>query len=301
MLSFKIIDENNKEEVLDRLLLSIPDADMDYVGEIADSLLEDCDCEYALSASHGCLLIRIFDEGYSFAYPVAVCEDSDSALAAYQIREYAVKEEIPLVFTDTPREELGNLLPLFRHANVDAEDEDGNSFTVKILSEVALMTEIPEICVDDVKLTQLTENNDAEYARLCKDQDTNKFWGYDYSADEPNPDDSYFREQAESEFSRGVALCLAVRVGDSFVGEATLYSFDLIGGCECAVRILPEFRGRSIATKALSGLFIIARRAGVTNLYATVDARNSASKKLCEKLYNESSESDGKIKFYSKL
>lgn len=301
MLSFKILNEENRDEILDRLTLEMPDADGDYMVEIADSLLENDDCEYGVAASHGCLLIRIFDEKYYFIYPVAVCEEADESLAAYSVREYAVKEEIPLIFTDVPSDELSNLIPLFRHANVDAQDEDRDSFTVKILSEASIFDSIPTLEFDGVVLDELTENDDVLYASLCKDDETNAFWGYDYSADAEDPEDSYFREMAENEFARGVAMTFAVRENNRFVGEASLYAFDLIGGCECAVRILPELRGRGVATRALIALRNLASNMGLVNLYATVDERNEPSKKLFGKIFPECSKSGDKLKYYIDL
>lgn len=301
MLSFKIINEDNRDEVIDRLSLAIPDADCEYMCEIIDSLLDDGECEYALSHSHGCLLVRIFYEKYFFLYPVALCDDADESLAAYAIREYTVREEIPLIYTDVPRDELGNLVPLFRHANIDATDGNGESFTVKIMSEASLFDEMPTVQLDGVLLDSITEADDSDYARLCKDEQTNAFWGYDYSADAENPCDSYFREMTEGEFSRGVAMSFAVRVNGSFAGEAGLYAFDLIGGCECAIRILPEFRGFGVATRALLALRSLAERAGLINLYATVDDRNEASKKLCDKCFEKWSTIGGRRKYYTKL
>ena len=301
MLSFKIITKENKDQMIDSLTVGMADADLEYISEIMDSLLEDSDSEYAVCSSHGCLLVRIFDGRYSFIYPVAVCEEFDESLAAYSLREYAVKEEIPLVYIDVPREELGNLVPLFRHVNMDAQDEDGQFFTVKIMSEVSLLEEIPCVDMGEITLDKIVEDDDGLYAALCKDKDTNKFWGYDYSADKESPENSYFREMAENEFERGVSIALAVRVNGKFVGEASLYAFDLLGGCECAVRILPEYRGRGIATGALSALRHIAEAMGLLNLYATVDVKNVASKSLFEKCFDEWSFLGDRYRYYAKL
>lgn len=301
MISFKVLTEENKDELIDKFNIAIEGSDAEYLSEIICSLLEDDTCEYAVSHSTGCLLVRIFDGKYCFLYPVAVCDDADESIAAYAVREYAVKEEIPLIYTDVPREELGNLIPAFRHANVDAIDEDGESFTVKIVSEVSLYDEIPTVSYKDISLEPITESDDTDYSKLCKDKETNLFWGYDYSADVENPNDSYFREMVDMEFSRGVAMSFGVRANGRFVGEAGLYAFDLIGGCECAVRILPEFRRAGIATKAMLALHSLAKRMGLINVYATVDNRNEASKKLCEKCFDECCIIGDKYKFYSKL
>ncbi len=301
MLSFKIITEENKDEVIDVLTTGMEDADLEYISEIVDSLLEDSDSEYALSCSHGCLLVRTFNGQYSFIYPIAVCGEADESLAAYYLREYAVKEEIPLVYTDVPKEELGSLVTLFRHANIDAQDLDGECFVVKIMSEAALLEDFPTFDFGEISLDEINEGDDVLYASLCKDKETNTFWGYDYSADNESPADSYFREMAENEFDRGVAVALAVRVNGEFAGEASLYAFDLIGGCECAIRILPEYRGKGVATKVVSAIRIIAERMGLLNLCATVDNRNEASKKLFEKCFDDSTKIGEKRKYYVKL
>ena len=300
MLSFRIVNEENKDEILDSLMMTMPQADGEYMSEILDSLLDDTACEYAISSSHGCILVRIFDGKYSFIYPAAVCEESDESLAAYSIREYAVKEEIPLIYTDVPREELSNLIPLFRHANVDAQDEEGEYFTVKIISEAAAFDDIPEVNFEGVTLDEITEADDRLYAKLCKDSVTNEFWGYDYSADNEDPDDSYFREMAENEFSRGVAMAFAVRLDGELVGEASLYAFDLLGGCECAVRILPEHRGKGVATRAINALRSVAERAGLVSLYARVDKNNIPSLGRFEKCFDEWSDLGEIRKFYIK-
>jgi RimJ/RimL family protein N-acetyltransferase len=301
MISFTIINEENKEELLDKLLLKMPEADGDYASEIIDSLLEDDGCEYAVSSSDGCLLVRIFDEKYLFLYPVALSEEADESLAAFAIREYAVKEEIPLIYTDVPSIELGNLIPLFRHVNVDALDKDGECFTVRVMSEVGMLDEIPSIEFEGIRLDEITEADDSLYAILCKDKDTNALWGYDYSADNDSPDDSYFREMAENEFSRGVAMAFAVRVNGEFVGEASIYALDLLGGAECAIRILPQYRGRGIATEAISAIKYIAEKIGLKKLCATVDEQNEASKRLFSKSFDECRKENKKYKYYCNL
>jgi len=301
MISFTIINEENKEEILDRLLVKMPEADGEYASEIIDSLLAYGECEYGVSIFDGCLLVRVFDEKYRFIYPVALYDGADESLAAYKLREYAVKEEIPLIYTDVPREALGNLIPLFRHLNIDVQDSDGECFTVKVISEASMFEEIPEIEYDGIRLDRLTEVDDSLYAELCKDEKTNEFWGYDYSLDNIDPPDSYFREMTENEFNRGVAMAFAVRVNGAFVGEATLYAFDLLGGCECSIRILPEYRRDGIATKALLALHLVGKRAGLISLCATVDARNEPSKKLCKKCFEKVSKTEDKYKFYSEL
>lgn len=301
MLAFKILTSENKDGLLAALIKNIPSADKEYLYEVADSLGCDGECEYAVTSSHGCLLIRIFDEKYMFVYPLPMCDGADALSAAAELRAYAVKEEIPLIYVDVPREELGGLISLYRHANIDALDPDRESYTVRIMTEASLFNEQVNISSGELSLTNICEEDDKEYARLCKDEKTNEHWGYDYRLDEADPTDSYFREEAEREYSRGVALCLAVRERDIFVGEVTLYGFDLLGGCECAVRILPEYRGRAFATEALRMLASLASDMGILNLYATVSSANEASLGLCRKIFPSEERQGKNVKFHLEL
>ena len=205
-----------------------------------------------------------------------------------KIRQYTIKEEIPLVFTDVPAECLGNLLPLFRHANLDASDHFADSYTVRILSEAAALDELPVIEVDDeIMLVPPKEEDDAAYAELCRDKETNKYWGYDDLADCENPDDSYFREVAEMEFARGVAISLSILYNGEFAGEATLYHFDLLGGCQCAIRLLPAMRRLGIATRSLGALIEFAEFIGLCRVGSIVMEDNISSINLFAKHFSE--------------
>lgn len=300
MLSFKILTEEERDESLSLLSNSLPEADFEYLSEIIDSLIEE-EGEVALAASDGCLLVRLFDGEYKFICPIALSDGADGIRAIDSLRAYAVKEEIPLVLTDVPVEELGSVAGLFRHANIDAEDDDRQSYTVRVMSEAALLDAPISVELSDMLLDAITADDDRAYAELCKDKDTNKYWGYDYSLDMPNPTDAYFREENEREIRRGVLMSLAVRIGGKFAGEAALYSFDLLGGCECAIRLLPKYRGAGYATRALSALVDIARRMGLIKLYATVSVENIPSVRMTEKVFGSGEISGEIIKFSLKL
>lgn len=295
MISFKILTEESREQTLSYVLSRLSEAEKEYIIEIAESLLSDDEAEYALSACFGCLLIRIFDGEYSFSYPVAVCDNADETSASLAIRDYAVKEEIPLVFSDVPRDELGGLVTMFRHANIDAEDATGDTYRVRLITEAAAIGEIPTVELDAITLDALRPEDDAEYARLCRDGETNRFWGYDYSLDAPGDEDSYFRESAEGELSRGVAMSFAVRSEGKFVGEAALYAFNYMGECDCAIRILPEYRQCGIAGRVLLGLIEFLPQIGLVRLRARVMRENEPSKKLCAAQMENVGEAQGGI------
>lgn len=300
MISFTILDENSREGIVKSIVASMPDADFDYLSDIIDSLLED-DGEIAVSKSHGCLLIRIFDGEYSFVYPVELTDDADPDEACDEIRLYAMKEEIPLVFADVPCDSLGVLISGFRHASIDASAPDCEAYTVRLHTEAALLDEIPTLDFDEITLDALTEGDDSDYARLSKDEETNKFWGYDYTADVDDPTDDYFRHEAEAEFARGVAMSFAVRKRGIFVGEATLYAFDYHGGCELGIRILPEYRRGGLAGMIIDSFTECGARLGLTSIRATVMAKNLPSVGLCTKHFDSFTEDGDVIKFISEI
>jgi RimJ/RimL family protein N-acetyltransferase len=106
-------------------------------------------------------------------------------------------------------------------------------------------------------------------------------------------------ECAENEYQRGVAVSFAVRYEGRFIGEAILYSFDLHGGAQSAVRIIPEYRRKGLATGALALLSKIASRMGLIRMLATVDSENEASCRMCESFFDGFSK-EGKNNLYTK-
>lgn len=303
MLSFKIFSTGLADDLVREVAEVMPDADLDLLRDnISIMIMDGSDTEYATSYADGCFLIRIFDGEYIFSFPLPLTSGADPIAACEKLRAYAVKEEIPLVIFDVPSEELGGLIPLFRHSNVDAADPDREFFTLRVMSEATLLGSLPTIeGRAGVSLTPLAPADDELFARLCKDADTNRYWGYDFSQDNPDPTDDYFRLVCEEELARGVAISLAVRVNDSFAGEATLYAFDLMGGCECAVRLLPAFRHKGYATEVIKMLGDLAADIGMVYLCATVAAENKASVRLSEKTLSDYTADGENLKFRKRL
>ena len=305
MISFKILDPSVRKELVASLPDGLTEAEREYADDTMRLYIEHAEeneeMEYAVCLSHGCLLIRNYDADeceYSFEYPMALSSSAAPIAAALEIRAYAVKEEIPLVFHSVRGRDLGALAVNFRHMNIDAADRDRRFFTVRVMSEAALLDGFPGYTgFFGVSLDEITEADDADYFRLCTDPDTGSMWGYDYSADEPDPAPSYFRESAEGEMYRGTAICLAIRYMGKFVGEAVMYYFDLQGGCDVAVRILPEHRRKGYANEAIKCLKTLAGRMGITTLRASVDVNNAPSIALFEKHLREDSRDDKTVKF----
>ena len=303
MISFKPYNTDSRNECLISVLSEIPGAERDEMCEIFD-YLDDMSVEYeiAVTAFSGCLLVRIFDGEYLFVYPIAMTDTADESRALDELRLYAIKEEIPFVLTDVPRECADTITEQYSRTELCDEDGDGERFTVRFISECNDASDGEVYSFENgLSLTLPTDKYVLEYARLCRDGEVNKYWGYDYRHDVDGCEDAYFLREAESGLGLGCTLTLFVLQGESFVGEALLYYFDYLGGAKCAIRLLPEFMGRGIGTKVMDSLIEVARRIGLKTLYATVDPDNEPSIKLFEKKFKRQADKAKNIKFMLKM
>ena len=288
MISFQVLSGDSGKAVIHNLSQKHPECDAGYISEITEQLLSlDDGCEYALSFASGCLLIRVFDEEYLFLFPEPVCDEYDLPSALDALRLYAIREEIPLVICEVPGDYLEELSDKFAGVKAECEDKD-----VPIVSDEN-MTLAP--------LSTLSPADEKKYAALCRDKETNKYWGYDFSEDCPDCPDSWFIESAESEFSRGVAVSFAIKLDGEFIGEAMLYAFDLLGGAECALRLLPEHRGKNLSSRCVSLLAKAAEMMHINNLYATVDNKNVPSLCLFSKTFKLLEKNDEKTRFVREM
>lgn len=299
MISFKIITMENKEQVVEELSKNRSPESRVILHDIMSGLDIDNegDIEFAVCVCSGCALVRIFDMGrYMFAFPYEICESADVHLAIDSVREYAMREEISLTFTDVPAEYLSYFRG-FRHMDMDAEDEDAESYRVRIKTECELIDEVPEITRERVELSSLREDDIQAYAVLCKDKNVNKYWGYDYTCDVKEPSDSYFFENAMIEFSSGVSMSMAVRCDGCFAGEAVIYAFDGKGGAEFAIRLLPEWQGGGLGTETVRALSQMGKNIGLVKLYSKIMKENKASISMLKKITDEYKEDDGCVTF----
>ena len=295
MISFKILNEENYKKIAEELSDGLSPEEREELFSIAESFIssEEEDIEFALSLFGACALIRVFDMGrYFFMFPYELSADAHVASAIREIGKYTMREEIPFVLSDVPADRLSELSG-FRHFDIDAEDESGTVYRVKFKNECALTHEIPELVVGRVTLCELSDADISEHARLAKDENVNKYWGYDYSDDVPNPSDEYFIDKAREEFDRGVAISFAVRAEGKFIGEALIYAFDFLGGAEFAVRLLPEYWGQGYGKESVRAIISAASEIGLVTLRAYAMKDNIPSVKMLRGVMEEiSSDAD---------
>ena len=302
MISFMELYPESRADIEAQLLTDTASPDAEYISEILDSFLElegeEFDTGVGICSSHGCVIARIFDTGrYTFVYPIAVTHKADTSLAIEEIRAYAVKEELPLVITDIPSGELGSLSSAFRHVTLDAADPDGELYRAEIMSECMLASEAPCVSDGELSLSGIEETDSADMARLYTSDEVNEYWGYDFREDVECVQESYFYDNALYEQAMGTAMVLAARLDDKYIGEAVLHAFDLRGGAEIAVRLLPEWQGRGLGKRVLQLAFDAARRIGLVRVMGSVMRENKRSIAMLSKCMEQASEYDNNVSY----
>ena len=186
--------------------------------------------------------------------------------------------------------------------NIDAEGSgDALSFRIRIMREIDLIDDVPTVCEGDISLTPLREGDIEDFARLSRDEDSLKYWGYDYREDNPDATDSWFYEIAEREFNTGSAITLAVRDGGNFVGECVLYGFFGDGSAEIAIRILPQYRGNGFGKSALRLGISFGEKIGLTSLRAYVFLENAHSVRMTESVMDKVADDGIRAEFYYEI
>lgn len=275
-------------------------------GELSELLLSfdaDEDAEFAAAVCHGCAVIRIFDMGrYIFSYPYEITESASLCDAVEEVAGYAMKEELPLVFSDVPRDEIPRILSLgYKHLELDAEDGDSEAFRVRIISECALAEEIPTASDGELSLGALTQEDIPTYAEISREKTALEYWGYDYREDAPDAPDEYFYSVAKRDFLAGVSMTLAIRYSGELAGEVEMYAFDGRGSADFALRLLPEFRGRGIGKRVLPLVFDAAREIGLSRLFCDVMEENKPSVAFVSSSMERISADSGALRFKKEL
>ena len=297
-ISFTPFSEENCREVLAALSASEPKI-KEPLGQIMEGMLSSLpdDVSLAVSVDCGCVLLRVFDMGrYYFPFPYEILDGCDLKGAIKNVATYAMREEIPLVFTDTPPECLVYLSD-FRHMNLDRERSDEPSYRVSVKTECDLLDEPPALEYGGLSFMPLSREDESDYAMLSRDENILKFWGYDYRNDAPLAPDSYFIDTALYERECGISLSYAIRKDGRFIGESVIYGFDGMGGAEIAVRIRSDLQGRGFGSVATLATVELCKMIGLSTVRTVIFKDNERSVKMVEKIMSRTREDGGRVEF----
>lgn len=167
------------------------------------------------------------------------------------------------------------------------------STEVYVRTELDAWETIPTLTTERLVLSALGEADKDSYNRLCTDEERNRYWGYDYKSDCPNPDENYFLDVVRQDFSVGAGVSWGIRLGEKFLGEVLLYEFDYHGGAQVGIRLTKSGEGKGYAGEALAavlkaGLYGL----GLSVIYAKCFRENVKSQRLLSAHMEKAGEDD---------
>lgn len=150
----------------------------------------------------------------------------------------------------------------------------------KITSPVVLQTK-------RLTVTEICEQDKADYHKLYVDDELNKWWGYDYREDlaDNEPTQDYFFNFQQQLKDKKEEYSLAVRLNGKMIGELVLHNFDVFGGVEMGFRFFSECQGKGYAIESATALKEYVKEVlGAKTLKSRCYKENVRSKNLIEKL-----------------
>ncbi len=171
---------------------------------------------------------------------------------------------------------------------------------VILKNELFSLNEVPELVSKRLTYGAIDEADIERYNELCLDDELNRYWGYDYRTDCPEPDEYYFYLDQKKDFDNRCSVNFAIRRDENLIGEAILYNFDGFGGCEIGIRLLPKYGRRGYGREALSALTEYALYSlGMSCVRAKCHKENAASKKMLSSVMQKDGEDEAYYKFVS--
>ena len=175
-------------------------------------------------------------------------------------------------------------------------------YDVTVKTELAAWKKIPTLHTDRLILSALGENDRKIYNRLCLDDERNRYWGYDYRTDCPDPDEEYFLSETRKDFSTGTAVNWGIRADGKLVGEAVLYDFDYHGGAQVGIRLRSDREGRGFGGEALGAVIHAALYdLGLSAVYAKYFRENVRSQRMLAAQMERAGEDDAFFYFVSRV
>ena len=130
-----------------------------------------------------------------------------------------------------------------------------DKYNLAIHRPIDTLSKFPEIRTQRLVLKKIGKEDTAEYARLARDEELNRYWGYDWKKDAPEDvADEWFLKDVYTDFKNKDEIRLGIYSEGTLIGEATLYNFGYRAEAEFGVRVSKEYQGRGFAKEAAIGL-----------------------------------------------
>ena len=283
MLSFLTVNEKNKNKTLKIFPNDIRAEAEEYIDSALDFGYEEVGICYYM----GLLLFRVYDgEYYTFISPIPLYDDASEMDGVYAIREYAVREDIPLFFADVPGYLLDEMKDYFADIDYTLSD-DGDGAEVAVNSPADLSVRMPTIVCERCTLAGITSDLIEDFAHISLEESGRRYYGYSYLDDNESPDMDYFYQRQLSDYTMGLAMTFGVYFEGGLIGECVLHHFDLIGGAEISIKLLPEYRGLGFGREILTAIIRHKPMLDIETLYATVHIENGPSIRLFSSIMDE--------------
>lgn len=164
-----------------------------------------------------------------------------------------------------------------------------HKYQLKLNSSVDLLKSLPTLETTRLLLRPLKEKDKEAYGRLYRDEEINKWWGYDYKADLNGApgDDDYFYNMVQEDFKKRETYVFAITLKDNeeLIGEICLYHFTLEGEGEIGIRLFKEYHNKGYGYEAVEKAVDFAyHQLLLSSLYISAFKENLPSLKLIHKL-----------------
>lgn len=158
----------------------------------------------------------------------------------------------------------------------------------------------PEIETERLILRPVPDEDAAAFARLASDIVRNRYWGYDWREDSPEPpSEGWFLDMVREDFRHRREMSLGIYLGETLVGETVLHRFGYANEAEIGVRLLPEYENHGYAREAARAYTEYAfSKLGLERVEAKCFLENERSRRMLQNAGMREINSDGKYYYF---
>ena len=126
-----------------------------------------------------------------------------------------------------------------------------DKFLFIVDNNLSLLDKIPTLKInEDLCVKELDEKDKEEYAKLNKDEERNKYWGYDYTLDLKDgeiPNGDYFYNGVLKDIKEKNSYVFAIYYKNKLAGEVVAYNLAYSNSCEIGYRLFENYEGKNLA------------------------------------------------------